>query len=142
MQPSLFERARQASKPDDPFELHWKLWPRKDDKQVGRRAYAKALKKIFPADLDKAIHSYLARIAGTDKQFVPMFSTWLNKERWCDEEPKEEVQTNKLNAKLDSIAWHVKRGIRSTSYGPQDVELAYRAGKVTAEECEKYGVRV
>lgn len=127
---------------DDPlFSLFWEAYDDKRCKGDARTAWRKAIKKEYPHNIIMAAKQYAATRTG-DKQFWPHPARWLNGERWLEQQPKQEVQTNKLNAKLDSIAWHVKRGIRSTSYGPQDVELAYRAGKVTAEECERYGVRV
>lgn len=141
MQQSLFERVRQAARPDDPFEIHWKLWPRKDDKQSSRRAYQKALKKIYPADLDKAIRSYTAKCAGKEAQFIPMFSTWLNKERWVDEETQDDKQKKSIN-RDEIIVSMIKRKIKSNNISDNDVRMYYNRGLLTAEECKNYGVRV
>lgn len=137
---SLFGK---LSAQDDPmFEMFWDAFDFKIAKGTARTAFRKACKKEYAHNIIMAAKQYAASRDPKKRDYWPHPATWLNGERWLEQQPKEQVQKIKTDAKLDSIAWHVKRGIRSTSYGPQDVELAYRAGKVTAEECEKYGVRV
>lgn len=139
MEPSLFDPPAIP----DAFDTLWASWPRKDAKAYSRDCYVKACRKAYPDVIAAGVQSFLARNKDTDKQFIPHFSTWLNQKRWLDEEPKTpENAKAKQDARLDSVAWYVKRKLHSTSVSLHEVEQAYRAGKVTAEECRAYGVRV
>lgn len=139
MEPSLFDPPAVP----DAFSDLWNLWPRKDAKAYSRECYIKACRKAYPDVIAAGVQSFLARNKDTDKQFIPHFSTWLNQKRWLDEEPKTpENAKAKQDARHDAVAFLVKRMIRTTKWSDQDVRAAYRAGKVTAEECRAYGVRV
>lgn len=128
---------------DDPlFSMFWEFYGDKRCKGDARTAWRKAIKKEYPHNIIMAAKQYAASRDPKKKDFWPHPSRWLNGERWLEQQPKEEVQKRNMDAILDSVAWHVKRKIQSTKYGPQHVEAAYRAGKVTAEECKAYGVRV
>lgn len=128
---------------DDPmFQLFWDAFDFKIAKGTARRAFRIACKKEYAHNIIMAAKQYAATRDPAKRQYWPHPATWLNGERWLEQQPKEEVQKRTHEAILDSVAWHVKRRIQSTKYGPADVEKAYRAGKVTAEECNAYGVRV
>lgn len=128
---------------DDPmFEMFWDAFDFKIAKGSARIAFRKACKKEYAHNIIMAAKQYAASRDPKKRDYWPHPATWLNGERWLEQQPKEEVQKRTEDAILDSIAWHVKRRIQSTKYGPQHVLSAYRAGKVTAEECSNYGVKV
>ncbi len=75
------------------FDDFWSNYPRKVGKGAAERAWKTAIKKAPPATilvgLDKSIDEWVAK--GTEKQFIPHASTWLNQRRWEDEhdEPQQ-----------------------------------------------------
>lgn len=79
-----------AGNPTDlAFERFWKFYPRKTAKQDARRAFEKAAKKHGPDLLVQQAERWggLWARAGFEKQFIPYPTTWLNGERWTDEQP-------------------------------------------------------
>lgn len=137
-QPSLFEK---LSAQDDPlFAMFWDTFNHKVDKGGARRAWRGALKKENAHNIIMAAKQWVAT-RGPDKRYWPYPATWLNGERWLEYQTVE-VTKAKESDKLDAIAFLVKKRLHTTRMTDQDVLLAYRAGKVTAEECERYGVRV
>ena len=83
------EKPEQGDTIDLAFERFWKLYPRKTAKQDARRAFAKAAKQHGPDLLVQQAERWagLWKRAGCEKQFIPYPTTWLNGERWTDEEP-------------------------------------------------------
>lgn len=70
------------------FDQFWLRYPRKVSKETSRRAWA----KLTPAERSAAVASLNLHVAqwtasGTEKQFIPHPSTWLNAKRWEDELP-------------------------------------------------------
>jgi uncharacterized protein YdaU (DUF1376 family) len=68
------------------FELFWKTYPRK----VGMAAAIRAFGKLTAAQVQLAIdalprHVRLWQSRGTEKEFLPHASSWLNGQRWTDE---------------------------------------------------------
>ena len=74
---------------DADFELWWKLVPRKAGKGQARKAYRAARKKADAATLSAGIEAYAALVKRkrTEPHFIAHPTTWLNGERWLDEEP-------------------------------------------------------
>jgi len=73
---------------DGQFETWWKLVPRKDQKKTARESFAKALKKSPLEQLTKGIIRYANHVAGRETRYVLLPATWLNQERWNDENSK------------------------------------------------------
>lgn len=68
------------------FESFWQLYPRK----VGMAAAMRAFGKLTTAQVRMAIdalpkHVRLWHSRGTEKEFLPHASSWLNGQRWSDE---------------------------------------------------------
>lgn len=82
------------SRPPDRFDEFWSAYPRRDNKQAARKAWAKASKEHGADELIHQAHRWagLWRSAGTEKRFIPHGSTWLNNERWSDEPPAERLR--------------------------------------------------
>lgn len=69
------------------FDEFWSAYPRKTDKAKSRKAWDKAIKKQAPEFLIAAARQFAVAKRDTDRQFIPHPSTWLNGERWEDEQP-------------------------------------------------------
>lgn len=89
------------------FDQFWLAYPRKKDKGHARRAWKKAVKTTDPALLIHAAVNFRqwCEQDGTDAQFIPHASTWLNGERWNDERDPEAVSDNqrRQNGHIDLI---------------------------------------
>jgi hypothetical protein len=75
------------------FDNFWKLYPRKVAKRVAQGAFNR-LTKQEQTDAVEAIEQHVAywKLKGTESDFIPHASTWLNQGRWEDEldmTPKE-----------------------------------------------------
>jgi len=79
---------------EEKFIEFWKLYPRK----VARVAAQRSFKRLKIKDIDEIFSVYrghLIRWKGTDIQFIPHASTWINQRRWEDElEPLQENQSS------------------------------------------------
>lgn len=72
---------------DANFEEFWKVYPRREAKGGARRAYLAALKRgATHEQIMAGARRYAAKRAGQDKQYTAMAQTWLNQDRWLDEE--------------------------------------------------------
>lgn len=89
------EKSREEKKPPSPpkggdaralFEEWWQHYPRKVAKGAARRAFAKALKQTDIESLTNSVQRFAAKVAGKDPELIPHASTWLNAERWGDED--------------------------------------------------------
>lgn len=70
------------------FDEWYGLYPRKIAKGTARKAYSAAIGRGVPhADLVAGVRRHAAACAGKDPKFIPHPATWLNGERWADEEP-------------------------------------------------------
>ena len=88
------EHVQNGSKSDEPanaypaaFERWWATYPRKQGKRKALAEWRRATKRV---DRDELV-AKTARFAGfharegTDKQFIPLPTTWLNRDGWDDE---------------------------------------------------------
>ena len=69
----------------DDFEEAWAKWPRKVGKAAARKAYLKLYKEIHPLILADINRRTKNKEWPEDKQYIPHFSTHLNREGWEDE---------------------------------------------------------
>jgi hypothetical protein len=69
------------------FSEFWTAYPRKTNKHAGEKAYLKALKEIDHETLVASAARFAAyHIAkGTELEFIPHASTWLNGKRWGED---------------------------------------------------------
>lgn len=71
----------------DAFDAYWQRYPIHKAKGAARRAFATMLRKKTPRpDFDRGFSAFVRQAAGEDPQFLPHMSTWLNQERWLDEQ--------------------------------------------------------
>lgn len=73
-------------KGDDGFDAFWQEVPRKVAKIAARKAYSSALKKTDAATILDGMKRHAKAMAGNEARYVPHPSSWLNAERWADEE--------------------------------------------------------
>jgi uncharacterized protein YdaU (DUF1376 family) len=72
--------------PDDLFESWYKMYPRKVGVGGARKAFKSALKKADYETLCRGRDAFIEEAAGKDKSFIPYAATWLNQERWTDDQ--------------------------------------------------------
>jgi len=88
------------------FELFWRAYPKKVGKGSARRAWLKI--KDTSGILEGIENSKRFWASeGTDKQYIPMPSTWLNQERWEDEY-EVDLRSDKQKMFMEAIARPVK----------------------------------
>jgi hypothetical protein len=80
------EHAHERVSAPDRFAEFWAAYPRKTDKAKSRKAWDKAAKKKDPDFLIAAAGLYANAKRGTEQRFILHPSTWLNGERWEDED--------------------------------------------------------
>lgn len=98
--------AKMAHQNDSPmFQAFWQAYPRRIGKGAARTAFKRALKfssghEIIQGALDYTKH---CEEMGTEKQYIPHPSTWLNGERWEDDLESEKVETKKTVSWLNEL---------------------------------------
>lgn len=80
------ERASQRVSVPEGFDEFWAAYPRKTDKAKSKTAWAKATKKKPATALIAAALHYAHAKRDTEQRFILHPSTWLNGERWEDEQ--------------------------------------------------------
>lgn len=78
------------------FPEFWKLYPRKIGKGQAERAWAGAVKKTSPAEIIAGLRRQLPSLAmqrRTDGDYRPYPATWLNGQRWADEQDSSGPRT-------------------------------------------------
>jgi len=107
------------------FDEFWSLYPRKVNKAVARKAWAKlsAEQQLMAAKAISA-HCEYWKSKETELEFVPHASSWLNAERWEDEiviEPKKEKIDKKWMFSNEGIEAKAKElGVLGTGYDSYD----------------------
>lgn len=71
---------------DQQFDTWWSHYPKKVAKGQARKAFKTALKKVSFDDLVQATDVMAKASRNTEKRFIPNPATWLNGERWADED--------------------------------------------------------
>lgn len=70
------------------FSAWYEIYPRHVAKAAALKAWLTAVKKVTPVDLNVATRAFAAKVRReqTDPKFVPHPASWLNAERWLDED--------------------------------------------------------
>ena len=77
----------------DHFEEFWVQCPRRIGKGAARKAFKTALTKASFTEIMAGMHRHAAAVDGSDIKYVPHPATWLNAERWSDQnEPSNKAQ--------------------------------------------------
>jgi DNA-binding transcriptional regulator YhcF (GntR family) len=87
------------------FQTFWSAYPRRIGKGAARTAFKKALKFSSANEILKGATAYAAHCEemGTEKQYIPHPSTWLNGERWDDDLESEKTETKKTIGWLNEL---------------------------------------
>lgn len=88
--PSRPDPTRKKSPDDAAFEDFWGKYPRRVDKGHARKAWnTKVVNgKVEPFVVIDAAARFAAKVNGSDPKFIAHAATWLNGERWLDEDTK------------------------------------------------------
>lgn len=95
------------------FETLWKAYPRKTAKGAARRSFDRIMRRKEPptvAELVSAVERYSQQFSSgaVSLNYCAHLATWLNGERWLDEQPKAEtvgkIETNGEHRAAESMA--------------------------------------
>lgn len=116
------------------FAALWAMWPRKVAKKAAEKAWTAALKRAKPEIIMSAAESYANSRVGQDHRFTVHASTWLNGDRWEDqdgstqislESPERKLWRARLKNYLPGTFWPQPWGPRPGEprfQGPKDLE--------------------
>lgn len=93
--------------PSVAFDVLWKAYPKKVAKGAAQRSFDRLMSRTDAPTLDvlvKAVTRYAANVR--DLQYCAHLATWLNSERWLDEQPDVVV-----------VVDHALEGVRSFAAG-------------------------
>lgn len=84
---------------DDAFDELWPSYPRREAKKPARDKF-KALVKagVEPYAIRHGVQRYQTATIGKERQFIALMATWLNQERWNDDQEKVERLNQPVNA--------------------------------------------
>lgn len=82
-------RSRSATEDDPDFTAFWDAYPRKTAKGQARTAWRTALHRAPAAAIVAAAAAFAVTVRGRDSRYIPHPATWLNGERWADDEQQE-----------------------------------------------------
>ena len=93
----------QTVEPD--FDAFWAVYPRLVGKTDAKKAWAKAVEKLKmrPTDILEGARRYAAAKRGMDKQYIAHASTWINAQRWLDDD-ETNAQSEERPHTVDSEA--------------------------------------
>ena len=102
----------EAPKPEDRFPEFYEAYPRKAARGQAEKAWAKAVKTTLPQTIIDGARRYaaLCRQKGTEAQYIAHPATWLNGQRWADEDLRgvrlpEEITPQDRAAKFRPPSW-------------------------------------
>ncbi len=107
------------------FEQAWASYPRRVAKGAARKAWEKA-RRLEPQLLEKVLAALAWQIdvfAWDGGPYTPHFSTYLNQERWTDENP---VVAKAAKAATDDAAY---RAMRERVIAEQDARARAMEGR-------------
>lgn len=87
------------------FDAFWAVYPRLVGKTAAKKAWAKAVEKLKmrPTDIVEGARRYAAAKRGTDKQYIAHAATWINAQRWLDDD-ETNAQSEERPHTVDSKA--------------------------------------
>lgn len=84
----------------DPFDVFWRVYPRRDDKADARRAWAKAIRKVDSPNLIIAGAARYRDDPNREAEYTKHAATWLNKESW-----NNGPLPRRTNGKSSTVDW-------------------------------------
>ena len=88
---------------DDEFERVWKHHPRKVGKGAARRAWARARRKASYGQITDPLGLWIKLQRSTPIEKLPHFATWLNQERWLDDQMHAVNRAETTSDRLDRL---------------------------------------
>lgn len=88
---------------DEEFERVWSKHPRKVGKGAARKAWAKARAKTDFMAIAAPLAIWIKLQKGSDPKFIPHFATWLNEERWGDDQTHARNRAETTSDRLDRL---------------------------------------
>lgn len=89
--------------PSHAFDMLWKAYPKKVAKGAAQRAFDRLMRRPDAPSIDvliKAVERYASNIR--DMQYCAHLATWLNAERWLDEQQVVEVVVERVDPAIES----------------------------------------
>lgn len=92
---------------NDFVDQFWAAYPRKENAKKAKALLASLIKKNPDKEhWGRVIYDVSTRFKGSEKKYIPHATTYLNGERWNDEErPQDEQQSSIYD---DSTAWNTE----------------------------------
>jgi hypothetical protein len=72
--------------PPDRFDEWWEIYPLKKSKGRAKKAWKPAKAKTSEEFLIASLKTWVAKNVGTDPKYLPYPATWLNDEKWTDQD--------------------------------------------------------
>jgi len=110
------------------FDIFWSNYPRKDSRQNALKAYLKARKKGASSEEILAGLDRYKSANGPDFGFYAHGSTWLNGQRWEDENQPRKVQNGQGQGNILPAARRLIENIRRFEAGSSDFTLRSGTG--------------
>lgn len=85
--------SKRSTMDDSDFEEFYAAYPRKEGRGQAVKAFRTARKKAPPETILSGLKKQLPGMRERDRQFIPLPATWLNGERWLDDEGPPEQET-------------------------------------------------
>lgn len=71
------------------FLEFWEAYPKRVAKGSARKAYRNARKRASHAEILAGVERYAVKVRGTEAEFIAHPASWLNADRWLDEDSKK-----------------------------------------------------
>ena len=107
-----------AEKEKEDFDIFWKHYPKKVAKEAARKSWIKHKPNL--EDIMKSLEWQTKLEQWHDVKYVPNASTYINQERWTDEEPPEVVILSNKETRA-AIAARSIFGVNHGKQEPKDV---------------------
>jgi hypothetical protein len=82
------------------FETLWVLYPKKVAKGSAFRAWRSATKRATPEEIWAGLERQLPEFKRKENRFVPHLATWLNADRWLDEDEQAVIEADREEKEL------------------------------------------
>ena len=82
--------ARRARSAEQEFSSIYALYPRHVGRGAALKAFIRARQTVDLDTLQHAVERYAEQRAGEDPRYTPHMATWLNAQRWADEDDRDQ----------------------------------------------------
>lgn len=85
------------------FEAVYRHYPRKTANGAARKAWIKARRVAAFIEITEPLFQWISLQRETDMKFIPYFSTWLNEERWKDDQSHASARVATTSDRLNRL---------------------------------------